>query len=58
MIRLEPFSKNDFSRLMNWIGSKRELVQFAGPIFSYLLTEDQLNDDELWTNLYMTKTIE
>jgi RimJ/RimL family protein N-acetyltransferase len=44
MIRLEPFTKSDFSRLMNWIGSKRELVQFAGPIFSYPLTEDQLND--------------
>ena len=51
MIRLEPFTNNDFLRLINWMCSERELVQFAGPIFSYPLTENQLaeylNKEEL-----------
>ena len=44
MIRLEPLTSNDFLRLINWIDSERELVQFAGPIFSYPLTEKQLTE--------------
>lgn len=44
MIKLEAFTKSDFTRLINWIGSERELIQFAGPLFSYPLTENQLND--------------
>lgn len=42
MIKLEPFTNRDFLRLINWIDSERALVQFAGPIFSYPLTENQL----------------
>ena len=48
MIKLEPFTENDFENLISWITSERELVQFAGPIFSYPLTKNQLND-------YLTK---
>ena len=44
MIRLEPFTRSDFFRLINWMDSRRELVQFAGPTFSYPLTEDQLTE--------------
>lgn len=44
MIKLEPFTQNDFDKLISWIASERELVQFAGPIFSYPLTKNQLND--------------
>jgi len=44
MIKLEPFTSKDFLRLINWMDSERELVQFAGPIFSYPLTENQLTE--------------
>ncbi len=44
MIKLEPFTSKDFLRLINWMGSERALVQFAGPIFSYPLTENQLTE--------------
>jgi RimJ/RimL family protein N-acetyltransferase len=42
MINLEPFTKKDFSRLISWIDNKEELIQFAGPVFNFPLTEDQL----------------
>ncbi|WP_158548379.1 GNAT family N-acetyltransferase [Marixanthomonas ophiurae] len=44
MIKLEPFTKEDFQRLISWIDSERALIQFAGPIFSYPLTTKQLED--------------
>jgi RimJ/RimL family protein N-acetyltransferase len=44
MIRLEPFTNKDFLRLIKWMDSERELIQFAGPIFSYPLTENQLTE--------------
>jgi RimJ/RimL family protein N-acetyltransferase len=44
MIKLEPFTSRDFLRLINWMDSEKELVQFAGPIFSYPLTEKQLTE--------------
>ena len=43
MLKLEPFTENDFSRLIGWIDTKRELVQFAGDLFTYPLSEDQLH---------------
>ena len=43
MLKLEPFAPNDFSRLINWIDTKRELIQFAGDLFTYPLSEDQLH---------------
>lgn len=42
MIKLEPFTKNDFSRLVSWVKNEEELIQFAGPVFTFPLTEDQL----------------
>ena len=42
MIKLEPFTKYDFDRLISWIDSKELLMQIAGPNFSFPLTEDQL----------------
>jgi len=42
MIKLEPFTKSDFTRLISWIDNLEELVQFAGPNFSFPLTTDQL----------------
>ena len=43
MLKLEPFTPNDFSRLVRWVDTKRELVQFAGDLFTYPLSEDQLH---------------
>jgi RimJ/RimL family protein N-acetyltransferase len=43
MLKLEPFTPNDFSRLVRWVDTKSELVQFAGDLFTYPLSEDQLH---------------
>jgi len=42
MIELYDFLEEDFPRLRSWINSKKELVQFAGPIFKYPLSDTQL----------------
>ena len=42
MIELKPFNKTDFHRLINWSSSEEILTQFAGPIFNFPLTIEQL----------------
>lgn len=42
MITLSLFDQNDFERFRSWIKSQEELFQFAGPIFAYPLTNEQL----------------
>lgn len=42
MIKLEQFTNADFKRLISWIENKEELIQFAGPVFTFPLTVDQL----------------
>ncbi len=42
MIKLEPFSKNDFDRLISWIDSKELLLTIAGNVLTYPLTTEQL----------------
>ncbi len=43
VIQLTPFGLQDFSRLISWIGSPEELVQWAGPrLFTYPLDITQL----------------
>jgi RimJ/RimL family protein N-acetyltransferase len=42
MIRLETFKKEDFQQLINWIDSERLMVNWAGSLFSYPLTEESL----------------
>lgn len=44
MISLEQFTEADFDRLISWIKSEEELIQFAGPLFKYPLTHQQLSD--------------
>ena len=44
MLRIEPFTPKDFSRLIHWVGTKRELIQFAGDLFTFPLSEDQLQE--------------
>ena len=43
MISLEAFTPADFGRLINWVDSQALLTQFAGPIFRYPLSEEQLD---------------
>jgi len=42
MIKIERFGKEDFSRLISWIENEEALIQFSGPVFSFPLTEPQL----------------
>ncbi len=42
MIRLEPFTNEDFEKLISWIDNKELLIQFAGSVFEYPLTAEQL----------------
>ena len=42
MIEFLPFTPKDFERLKSWINNKEELFQFAGPLFNYPLTDEQL----------------
>jgi len=41
MIQLEKFTKDDFDRFISWIDSEEELIQFAGPLFTYPLSHQQ-----------------
>ncbi len=43
-LRLEKFSEIDFDTLLSWVKDEKELIQFAGPIFSFPLTKDQLQN--------------
>lgn len=42
MIELKPFTENDFETFKSWVNSVEELFQFAGPLFSFPVTDDQL----------------
>ena len=42
MIKLEPFTESDFDTLISWVKNEKELIQFAGAIFSFPLTKKQL----------------
>lgn len=41
-IHLAPFTPDDFKTLIAWIPDEALLTQFAGPVFTYPLTEEQL----------------
>ena len=43
MIKLEYFSKEDFTQLMEWIDSEHLMINWAGSLFKYPLTEDSLD---------------
>jgi RimJ/RimL family protein N-acetyltransferase len=42
MIELKPFTENDFETFKSWVNSVEELFQFAGPLFSFPVTDEQL----------------
>ncbi len=42
MIEFKRFGKEDFERFKSWISSQSYLLQFAGPVFTYPVTDEQL----------------
>lgn len=44
MIILSKLTPEDFETFKSWIGSEKELVQFAGTLFSYPLNDKQLHN--------------
>jgi RimJ/RimL family protein N-acetyltransferase len=42
MLLLSPFTIDDSDDLISWFENEESLVQFAGPIFSYPLTKEQV----------------
>ncbi|MEJ2879951.1 GNAT family N-acetyltransferase [Pedobacter sp. GR22-6] len=42
MLQLKPFTPKDFKRLISWLDNEEMMVQVAGPVFSFPLTEEQL----------------
>ncbi len=58
MIKLEPFTKIDFNRLISWIENEEELIQFAGPVFTFPLTVEQLEIYLEEKNRFVFKIIE
>ena len=42
MIRLEPFTQNDFAQLIEWIDTEDLLMNWSGALFSFPLTEKSL----------------
>ena len=42
MIKLSKLTSSDFETFKSWINSEEELFQFAGTMFTYPLTDDQL----------------
>lgn len=56
-IKLEKFTRDDFKNLISWIDNEKELVQFAGPIFTFPLTVEQLNDYLNDTHRYPFKIV-
>jgi len=43
MIELKPFKKEDFLTLINWVKNEKNLMQFAGSIFTFPLSKNQLD---------------
>ena len=44
MIILEKFDPSGYNKLIGWVNSEESLMQFAGPAFTFPLTEDQLEE--------------
>ena len=42
MVKLEYFGKDDFKQLIEWINSEHLLINWAGSLFRYPLTEESL----------------
>lgn len=58
MIALQPFHIQDAPELISNIKNQRALLQFAGPMYSFPLTEDQLEGDLLDENRTLFKIVD
>jgi RimJ/RimL family protein N-acetyltransferase len=43
MVKIEKFGYEDFDRLISWVASLEDLIQFSGSIFQFPLTRQQLD---------------
>ncbi|MDN4595417.1 GNAT family N-acetyltransferase [Polycladomyces subterraneus] len=48
MITLQPFTKEDYAQLMEWVDNPAFLLQWGGPRFTFPLDERQLDDYLSW----------
>jgi RimJ/RimL family protein N-acetyltransferase len=39
MIKLEPFTSDDFTQLMEWVDDERLMKEWSGSMFSFPLSE-------------------
>lgn len=44
MIKLRPFKLEDWQYLNQWISNESDLIQFAGPIFSFPIDQKQIEN--------------
>ena len=44
MIVLKEFTNSDFNTFISWCTSEEMITQFAGPIFTYPVTKNQLDN--------------
>ncbi len=58
MIKLDKFSESDFDRFISWIDNERFMYQFAGPVFTFPLSHQQLNKYISESNRQVYKVIE
>lgn len=56
-IEFKPFTSSDFDKLKSWITSEEDLVQFAGSIFTYPLSDSQLTNYINHPDLHPCKVI-
>jgi RimJ/RimL family protein N-acetyltransferase len=43
MVKIEKFGYEDFDRLISWVESLEDLIQFSGSLFQFPLTRQQLD---------------
>ncbi|OQA98959.1 MAG: putative acetyltransferase YhhY [Bacteroidetes bacterium ADurb.Bin217] len=43
-IELKEFQQSDFDRLIQWVHTEEEMVQWSGPLFRFPITHQQLED--------------
>lgn len=58
MIVLQPFQRNDYARLINWVDDAESLMQFAGPAFTFPLTPAQLDASLADENRHVFKAVD
>ncbi len=58
MIALQKFDKTGYERLIRWIDSEDTLMQFAGPAFTFPLTNEQLEKSLKDKNRFAFKVVD